>query len=234
MRTMRTSIFPILALACLSAIPTLASAAEGIDLRLSGSAQQEVANDQLQATLYLQDKSDQPAILANRLNKGIAHGMALGKDYPKVELSTGNYNSWPSYDKNGKIQGWQGRAEIRLKSRDMTQAAELVAQLQKTMLLEGVQFSVSDTARRAAEKAMIPAALAEMQEQANITAKTLGKSRVTIKELEFGNAAPAFRPPMLMRAAAAPMAKEMDVAQPDWQPGLSQLQLQISGKIELN
>lgn len=225
---------PRLVWAGLLSVSTFAVAADGIELRLSASAQQEVANDQIQATLYLQDKSEQPAVLADRLNKGIARGMATGKAYPQVELSSGSYNSWPSYDKNGKISSWQGRAEIRLKSRNMTQATELVAQLQKTMLLEGVQFSVSDNTRRAAEKAMIPAALAEMQEQADITAKTLGKSRVTIKELEFGNAAPAYRPPMLMRAAAAPMAKEMDVAQPDWQPGQSQLQLQITGKIELN
>lgn len=231
---MKTTLIRYLAAGSLIAAPAMAHAGDGITLRLSGSAQQEVANDQLQATLYLQDKSEQPAVLANRLNQGLAQGMAIGKNYPKVEVSSGSYNSWPSYDKNGKIQGWQGRAEIRLKSRDMTQAAELVAQLQKTMLLEGVQFSVSDTARRAAEKAMIPAALAEMQEQASITARTLGKNRVTIQELEFGNAAPSFRQPMLMRAAAAPMAKEADVAQPDWQPGQSQLQLTINGKIELN
>ncbi len=231
---MKTALIHSMMSVSLLTVPVMAKAADGIELRLSGSAQQEVANDQLQATLYLQEKSEQPATLANRLNKGIAQGMTLGKNYPHVEVSSGSYNSWPSYDKNGKIQGWQGRAEIRLKSRDMTQAAELVAQLQKTMLLEGVQFTVSDAARRAAEKAMIPAALAEMQAQANITAQTLGKSRITIKELEFGNAAPSFRPPMLMRAAAAPMAKEADVAQPDWQPGQSQLQLMINGKIELN
>ncbi|WP_199053338.1 SIMPL domain-containing protein [Aquitalea sp. ASV15] len=231
---MNNYLIPALIWASLSGVSAMASAADTIELRLSASAQQEVANDQLQATLYLQDRSEQPALLADRLNKGIARGLAAGKAYPQVELSSGSYNSWPSYDKGGKINGWQGRAEIRLKSRNMTQAAELVAQLQKTMLLEGVQFSVSDNARHAAEKAMIPAALAEMQQQADITAKTLGKSRVTIKELEFGNAAPAYRPPMLMRAAAAPMAKEMDVAQPDWQPGQSQLQLQITGKIELD
>jgi len=218
----------------LLALPLAAQAADGISLSLSGSAQQDVPNDQIQATLYLQDKSDQPAVLADRLNKGINQGLAIGKAYPQVELSSGSYNSWPSYDKNGKIQDWQGRAEIRLKSLNMTQAAELVAKLQKTMLLEGVQFSVSDHARRAAEKNMIPTALAEIQDQANITAKALGKTRVTIKELEFGNAAPSYRPPMLMRAAAAPMAKNMDVAQPDWQAGQSQLQVQINGKLELN
>jgi predicted secreted protein len=38
----------------------MAKAADGIELRLSGSAQQEVANDQLQATLYLQEKASSP------------------------------------------------------------------------------------------------------------------------------------------------------------------------------
>ena len=214
----------------LLAAPAMAD--DDIELRLTGSARQEIANDQLQAVLYIQDKSHQPAVLADRLNKGINRAVTESKAYPKVELSSGSYNSWPSYDKNGKIQGWQGRAEVRLQSRDMAQAAELMAKLQKTMLLEGVQFSVSDTARREAEKALLPQALAEIQEQARITAKALGKTRIVIKQLEIGNA-PEYRPPMMMRAmAAAPMAKA-DVAEADWQPGRSQLQLQVSGKVEL-
>ncbi|UTH74599.1 SIMPL domain-containing protein [Chromobacterium sp. IIBBL 290-4] len=206
--------------------------ADGIQLNLSANAQREVANDQISASLYVQQSNSQAAVLADKLNKITANGLAIGRNYGKVQLSTGSYNTWPSYDKNGKISGWQGRAEINLKSRDFAQAAELIAKLQQTMLLEGVQFGVSDEARRAAEQSMIPEAIANLKQQAEVAAKALDKSVVDIRQLDIGQQNHSFRPPvMMMKAAAAPAAES--VSQPDLQPGQSQLQLQVSGKVEL-
>ncbi|MDF0606992.1 SIMPL domain-containing protein [Neisseriaceae bacterium TC5R-5] len=201
-------------------------------LSLSASSQREVSNDQISATFYQQASHAQPAVLANQLNSAAAQGMALAKHYPQVQLSSGNYNTWPNYDKNGKIQGWQGRVEIQLKSRDFTQAAELMAKLQQSMLLQGLQFSISDAARRTAEREMIPEAIANLQAQAEIAAKALGKAVNRVRELEIGNTPPSFRPMMIQRAAK--MASRDEVLPTEFQAGESQLQLQISGKVELN
>ena len=155
-----------------SAAPALA---ESTQLNLSASAQREVANDQISATFYQQMSNTQPAVLADRLNKAAAQGIALGRNYAKVQLSSGGYNTWPNYDKNGKIQSWQGRVEIQLKSRDFAQAAELMAKLQQNLLLQGLQFSVSDQARKEAEQSMLPEAIANLESQAKIAAKAIGK-----------------------------------------------------------
>lgn len=215
----------------------LAPAAEPADpaatvLHLSASTQREIANDQLVATLYVQDRQPQPAQLANRLNQLINRAQSDARGYKNVEVSSGSYNSWPTYNKSGKIDGWQGRAELKLKSRDMAQGSELIAKLQGYMLLEGVQFVVSDDARRAAEKAMIPEAIAALMEQAQIAAKALGKRTLNMHQLTIGNQSPP-PVPLLMRAKTLAMAADAEVTPADWQPGRSQLQLQVNGQLEL-
>ncbi|OBU88156.1 SIMPL domain-containing protein [Chromobacterium subtsugae] len=219
-------------LMCCLLAAALPAAAEGIQLNLSASAQRDIANDQISATLYVQQSNSQAAVLADRLNKATANGLAIGRGYKDVQLSSGSYSTWPSYDKNGKITGWQGRSEIQLKSKDFAQAAELIAKLQQTMLLEGVQFGVSDEARRNAEQGMIPEAIANLKNQAEVAARALGKNAVNIQQLDIGQQNHGFRPPVMMMKAAVAGA-ESNVSQPDLQPGQTQLQLQVSGKVEL-
>lgn len=225
---MRTSlaIIPFLLLQA-----SLAFADDATRLQLSATATREVANDELTATLYLQDRQVQPAVLADRLNKGMARAMQDAKSFPSVDTSSGQYSTWPDYDKNGKILGWQGRAEIRLKSRDIRAASELVARLQQTLAVGSIQFNVSEQQRRKAESEMIPEAIRSLNEQAAIAAKALGKPAVSIRELEIGNSQ-SMHQPVMMRAKAY-AAEAADVARPDLQPGQSQLQLQVSGKLEV-
>ncbi|AAQ60969.1 SIMPL domain-containing protein [Chromobacterium violaceum] len=229
----KNRIKPMLLCCMLAAAAPLASAADGIQLNLSANAQRDVANDQISATLYVQQSNNQAAVLADRLNKATANGLAIGRGYKDVQLSSGSYSTWPSYDKNGKITGWQGRSEIQLKSKDFAQAAELIGKLQQTMLLEGVQFGVSDEARRKAEQSMIPEAIANLKGQAEVAARALGKNVVNIQQLDIGQQSHGFRPPVMMMKASMAGAEAANVSQPDLQPGQTQLQLQVSGKVEL-
>ena len=38
----------------------------------------------------------------------------------QLDLRTGNFSLYPSYDKNGKINGWQGSTELVLDGRDFS------------------------------------------------------------------------------------------------------------------
>lgn len=225
---------PLLALFTALALTSAgALAADPIELTLSASAQREVANDQISATLYVQERQASPAQLANRLNQQLKEGLAEARQFPAVTASSGSYSTWPEYDKNGRIQGWTGRAELMLKSRELTPTTELVARLQKRMLLEGVQFSVSDEARRATENQLLPEAIAALQAQAQTTARAVGRSTVSLKSLEVGQSAPPMVRPMMMQAKARMESAAADVAAPEWQPGRSLIQLQVNGKAEL-
>jgi predicted secreted protein len=231
MKPMRTIALAVLLMG--SALPALA-AEPSTQLELSTSTQREVANDQVDATLYVQDRQSQPATLANRLNHTITQAMASARAYPDVVASTGSYSSWPDYAKNGGIQGWQGRAEIRLKSRNFVQCAQLVAQLQKTMLLQGVDFSVSPETRKKVEQQLLPEAIEQLQSTARVAAKALGKTRVTVKTLQVGSSNNAPRPVMALMAKRANSVDTETVAAPDWQAGQSVLQMQVGGTLELN
>lgn len=202
-------------------------------LNLSASAQRELANDQVNASLYVQDRQAQPAVLADRLNKALARAKAESGSFRQVEISSGSYNSWPDYGRDGKIQGWQGRAEIRLKSRDFTATAELVARLQKFMLLENVQFSVADSTRRQVEDSLIPEAIAALQAQAAAAGKALGRPNQQVLELNIGNVQAPPPVPMLRAKAMMADAAAPEVATPDWQAGNSLVHLNVSGRIEL-
>ncbi|WP_215781330.1 SIMPL domain-containing protein [Paludibacterium sp. B53371] len=201
-------------------------------LELTASSQREVANDQLDVTLYVQESQAQPAALADSLNRKTAAAMAVARSYGAVQASSGNYSTWPQYDKNNQIKGWQGRSEIHLRSGDFVQTAQLVARLQQSMLLGNVDFSVSEQARKRIEQQMLPEAIAQLQATAKVAAGALGKSHVSVRELSIGNNGNAPRPMMAMMAKRANIGPE-SVAAPDWQAGTSMLQLQVSGKLDL-
>lgn len=211
----------------------LAHAGDNITvLNLSTNAQRELANDQLNATLYVQERQAQAAQLADKLNRAINRARADATAYPQVRFSSGGYNSWPDYDKNGKIQAWQGRAEVKLESADFGRSAELIAQLQKYLLLDGVQFSVSDSMRKQTEQALIPQAISALQQQAAAAGKALGKTQQNVRELSIGESQPGM-PPMMLRAKAMAAEAAPAVTVPDWQPGKSMIQLNVNGRIEL-
>ena len=217
----------------LLALAHTAQAAEPTLLNLSASAQRELANDQLNATLYVQDRQNQPALLADKLNRAINRAKADSSAFNKVTFSSGSQSTWPQYDRNGKIQAWQGRASIQLQSADFTAAAELISRLQAYMLLENVQFSIAQQTRKATEQALIPEAIRAMQEQAAAAGKALGKSSLNVRELSIGENQSS--PPPMMYRAKATMASESaaEITTPEWQPGSSTIQLTVSGRIEL-
>lgn len=214
-----------------STLPALAEEA-ATALELTASSQREVANDQLDVTLYVQERQAQPALLADSLNRKTAAALALARSFGAVHATTGAYTTWPEYDKGNLIKGWQGRAEVHLQSRDFVQSAQLVAKLQQTMLLGGIDFSVSAQTRKAIEQQMLPEAIAQLQATAKVAASALGKSKVQVRALSIGSNGSSPRPLMAMMAKSAAPRSE-SVATPDWQAGTSQLQLQVSGKLDL-
>lgn len=221
-------------LPCLFALFCLlvpAAQAEGVMLNLNASAERELANDEFQATLYIEDKASDPAVLAERLNRQLARAVTIAKGFPAVTSRNSGYNSWPEYDKNGKLQAWSARASLSIQSRNMQQAGELTVQLQRFMLLSSVDFRVSEQLRRETEQQLIPQAIHSLRAQAQIAARALDKAHIAVRELTLGQNTPppSFRPVILKSAA-------MDAAapsNPDWQAGVSLLRLEVSGKVEL-
>jgi len=221
-------------LASLLCIPA-ASAAEPAPPRyntiaLQADAQREVQNDLLDATLYVEVNDSTPAGVANAVNKSVNDALRVAKEHKGVRVRSGNNQTYPVYSKANQLQGWRGRGEIRVESKDFEAASGLIGKLQSGMQLGRIQFTVSPESRRAAENELITEAIAAFKSRAEIVKTALGGRGYKLQNLNVssGHNVPQ---PRLAIARAAPTAQEM--TPPSLEAGISVITVNANGTIEI-
>ena len=128
-------------------------------ISFSVSATQEVENDTLVAVMYAHREGQDAAALADAVNKAITDALTRTRQVPAVKVQTLNYRQSPVY-RNQIVSGWRVRQSIRLESRDAAVLSELIGELQSTLSIESVSYTVSEEARRAVEDGLIASAMA--------------------------------------------------------------------------
>ena len=199
-------------------------------VELQADAQREVPNDLLNATLYVELNDPSPSALANAINKRVNEALRVAKEHPGVRARSGGNHTYPVYSRGNALQGWRGRAEIRLESRDFESAAALIGKLQSGMQLSGVNFSVSPEARRAAENELITEALAAFKARAEIVKAALGGRSYKIQRVGLTTGHPPARPLFAQQRA---MASSAEVTTPELEGGVSQMTVTARGTIEV-
>jgi predicted secreted protein len=200
-------------------------------IELQADAQREVANDTLSASLYVELNDANPAALANAINKAANEALRLAKEYKSVRVRLGNNQTYPVYAKGNVLQGWRGRAETRIESRDFEAASGLIGKLQAGMQLGSLSFSVSPEARRQAENELIAEAIGAFKARAEIVRGALAGRGYKIARLNVnsGSSTPPPRFPMARAlAAGAP-----EVAAPNLEGGVSLVTVTVGGAIEV-
>lgn len=201
-------------------------------VQLSADARREVNNDTLNAVLFSEESHSSPARLAALLNERIASALNVAKAASQVKTSSGQLSSWPLYDTNNRITGWRGRAEIRLESRDIARASQLIGQLQGSLQISQIGFSVSDEARRNTEAELIPQAINAFRDKALLISRALGSRDYKLVDMRVEhNGAPGvqlFRAPRSNKLA---MAAEASPA-PGFAPGASEISVQVNGTVQ--
>lgn len=197
---------------------------------LQAEAQREVQNDLLNATLFVELNDASPAALANAINKSVNDALRIARDYKNVRVRSGNSQTTPVYAKANVLQGWRGRAEIRLESRDFEAASALIGKLQAGMQLGSLNFSVSPEARRSAENELIAEAITAFKARAEIIKTALGGRGYKLQRL---NVAQGYNGPQPRYAMAARMAASPEVAAPNLEAGASMLSVNANGAIEV-
>lgn len=222
---------------CLAAALSLAAGALAADpaprynsVELQVDAQREVANDTLSASLYVELNDASPSALANALNRSANEALRLAKDYKSVRVRSGANQTYPVYAKGGVLQGWRGRAEIRIESRDFEAASALIGKLQSSLQLGNLNFSVSPEARRQAENELIAEAIAAFKARAEIVRGALGGRAYKIQRLNL-NSSQNLPPRFPMARALAAGAPE--VAAPNLESGASLVTVTAGGAVEV-
>jgi len=219
--------------ALISSLPALAAESQPPrynTVTLQADAQREMQNDLLNATLFVEVNDATPAGVANAVNKSVNEALRVAKEHKAVRVRSGNNQTYPVYSKANQLQGWRGRGEIRLESRDFEAASALIGKLQSGMQLGGVQFTVAPESRRAVENELITEAIAAFKARAEIAKAALGGRGYKLQNLNVssGRATP---PQPYMAMARSQAAQE--VAAPNLEAGLSMITVNANGSIEI-
>src|SRR5262245_4751849 len=99
-------------------------------VEFQAEAQREVQNDLLNATLYVELNDANAAALADAINKRVNDALRVAKEHKNVRVRSGDNRTYPVYSKGNLLQGWRGRGEIRIESKDFEAASALIAKLQ--------------------------------------------------------------------------------------------------------
>lgn len=196
---------------------------------LAAQASREVQNDVVHATLFVEANDANPANVAAQLNRALGEALKITAEAPAARARTGANTTYPVYDRNQKLVGWRGRAELRLESKDFGAAAQLIGRLQPSLQLAHLTFAVSPELRRRTEDELIVEAVAAFRARAEVAARALGGRSYRIRRVAL-DAQGAFPPPRPY-GRIAPAAAE--AAPPPLEGGTTVVTVGASGTIEV-
>ncbi len=193
-------------------------------------ASREVQNDLLVAHMAIDVEDKLPANVAQKLNVALNDALKKAAKYTNIKTTSGNQSTYPLYTNNSHVNGWHGRGELRLESRDFKAAGNLIAELQSTLQLSNVQFMISHDLREKVENDLITDAIHTFQSRADAVRLAMGaKSYRTVHfSINQGGSPQPYPMVAMMRGAAMADA----VATPEFAGGDSRLTVQINGTIE--
>lgn len=200
-------------------------------LTFQTEVKEDIQNDEVRASLYKKAQATDAKTLATTLNTTINNAMKIAKRYPSVTVSTGQQRTYPRYDKNDKIIGWTGQANIDLKSTDFAATSQLIADLQATLVMGNLNFGVSEAKKDATEqKLMVEASRAFQQQAQSLTRAWDARGyRVVNVNLNTGSNYPrAMYSVMSMKAESADA-----VPSQNFESGDSTISVTANGTIEL-
>lgn len=233
---MKSIYFVVLSLLTL-AMSTELSASQRADVvtaSLQASVSQQVLQDEIRV-VFSQEKKGITAAEVNRaLAQALEQAKASVKDLTGFKLSSGSFRIAPSYNKEGKTDGWQGRAELVLTSNDLTAAEGAAGLLATKLAVSNMQFSLSAPKRRLEEQKLLTEVAKSFRDRAQAAALAFGFERYQILSLDFGWAGGTSSGPMLMRSAAPMPSSSADVIKFSFEPSLVQVTIDVSGKVKFD
>jgi predicted secreted protein len=204
-------------------------------LLIAGNAEVESINDEAVATFYLEVQDADPARAQSQLNQKIADGVALLKrGDPKGEIDSSGYSSTPIYAQGARrIVGWRARQAVTLRTGELATLSRTVAAAQQQMVLGGIDFRLSRTARDRTEAELIQRAIGSLNARVAAVAQALGvpPARVRIEELNFGPLGGGGPVPIAMMARA--QVQDAAVAEPVLEAGRSTQQMTVTARVRL-
>ena len=228
----RTMLAGLLAVASLAAGAQILPPPHNV-LQLQATGTVEVQQDLLQMTLTTAREGSDPNAVQAQLTSALDAALIEARRFVQpgqLDVRTGNFALYPRHNREGRISGWTGSAELILEGRDFTRITQMAGRIQ-TMTLGGVSFGLSREQRAKVETQAQTQAIEQFKAKAAELARGFGFSGYTLREVAVNSNEPGFAPRMRMVAQEGRIATA-DASVPV-EPGRSSVVVTVSGSVQL-
>lgn len=203
-------------------------------VNLSSSATLEVPRDQMTVVLSVTREGAEAAAVQAALKQVLDQALAEARRQAApgaLEVQTGNFSMGPRYNRDGRINGWQGSAELVLEGTDTARVAQLAGRLSQ-MNVSSVGYGLSRSLREKHEADVTRDAIQRFRARAGDIAKAFGFSGYTLGEVSVrsGEAGPVPMPRMAMTMAKAADAESAPLPV---EAGKGSITVTVSGNVLL-
>jgi predicted secreted protein len=204
-------------------------------INFSATATLEVTKDLLTVNLQATREGAEAATVQSQLKQVLDAALAEAKKTAQpgaLDVRTGQFTISPRYGRDGRINGWQGMAELVLEGRDNARVAQAAGRVQG-MNMAGTGYSLSRELRDKHEADLTAQAIQKYRARASEIAKQFGFGSYALREVHVSAQEPGFPVPMMktmMRGAAG--AADMAESLPT-EPGKGILSATVQGSVQL-
>jgi predicted secreted protein len=201
-------------------------------LQLSAAGTVDVTQDLLVVTLTTTREGTDAATVQSQLKAALDAALTEARKAAQpgqLDVRTGNFGLYPRYAPLGKINGWQGSAELVLEGRDFARITQTAGRI-GTMTVGNVGFGLSREQRAKVESDAQAIAIERFKAKAGELAKGFGFSGYTLREVAVNSNDFGPMPRRMMTAGMAPASAEMAVPV---EAGKTSVTVTVSGSVQL-
>ena len=201
--------------------------------QLSASGTVEVQQDLLSISMNTTVSGADANTVQTQLKQALDTALAQAKQSAvpgQMDVRTGNFTLYPRYAKEGKINGWQGTAELVLEGRDFPRITGTAGKIQ-TLTLGNVSFALSREQRVRVEGEAQSLAIAQFKAKASEVAKNFGFTGYTLREVSVNANDQGYTP--RPRAMAMQAKSDMAEAAIPVEAGKSAVVVTVSGSVQM-
>lgn len=201
-------------------------------LQLSASAAIEVQQDLLSVTLTTTKDAPDAATVQAQLKAALDAALAEARrnaQADQFEVRTGSFSLAPRYTRDGKINGWQGSAEMLLEGRDFPRITQTAGRI-STLTIGGVGFGLSREQRAKVEAEAQTMAIENFKHKATELARGFGFSGYTLREVAVNASQGNPIRPRMMAVEAKSFAADAPLPV---EPGKTAVVVNVSGSVQL-
>lgn len=201
-------------------------------IMLNESAGREVEQDTLVATLAAHAEAGSPQDAQAQVNETMEQAIATAATVEGVRRSTGGYQVYQQFDREGQPRNWVAEQDLRLTTTEAAGLLDLVGELQdKGLLLRGLAYTLSREAREALEEELTSAAIERVRARADSVAAALEMDVERIVMLRVGG---VDDPPPMPRMMDMRAAQAESMAPPSALPDLETVTVTVEAEVALS